>query len=253
MSRQLPGMLHSRIVPAFVCVALVHAALIAAFVVPHDDHAPRPLQSHAIVARLLSPQSDATPGSTGLTSPPHAPPQHMPPSSRAVAQRSLPEQPITATRTRPIAAASHPAPVSQVPSPPDHTTQTATQAAATADNPAPRPDSSTANAAAAPVPRDTIALAAPKPVDHADCRIAKPTYPELSKRRGEAGTATVRFVIDATGAVGNIALIKSSGFARLDNAAVQALRESACRPYVENGSPIRVAFVQAFTFGLDDE
>ncbi|WP_442809179.1 energy transducer TonB [Trinickia soli] len=248
-------MLHSRIVPAFVCVALVHAALIAAFVAPHDDQAPRQLRSHAIVARLLSPQSEATPGSTGLASPPHAPPQRMPPPSRAVAQRSLPEQPIAATRTRPIAAASHPAPVSRVPSPPDQTTQTATQATASADKPAPRPDSSTANSApaAAPVPRDTIALAAPKPVDHADCRIAKPTYPELSKRRGEAGTATIRFVIDATGAIGNIALIKSSGFARLDDAAVQALRESACRPYVENGSPIRVAFVQAFTFGLDDE
>ena len=96
-----------------------------------------------------------------------------------------------------------------------------------------------------------MAIAAPKHVDHADCRIVKPSYPELSRRRGEAGTVTVRFVIGTTGAIDTVTLVKSSGFARLDDAAVEALRASTCQPYVENGSPIRATYVQAFTFGLD--
>lgn len=98
-----------------------------------------------------------------------------------------------------------------------------------------------------------MAIAAPKHVEHADCRIAKPAYPALSKRRGEAGTASVRFVIGTTGAIDGITLVKSSGFARLDDAALGALRESTCRPYLENGSPIRVSYVQPFTFGLEGD
>jgi protein TonB len=108
------------------------------------------------------------------------------------------------------------------------------------------------SAPGAPGARETIAVAAPKHVAHADCRIVKPAYPELSKRRDETGTATVRFVIDTSGAVDAVTLLKSSGYERLDNAAMQALRASTCQPYVENGTPVRVSYVQAFTFGLDD-
>ena len=115
------------------------------------------------------------------------------------------------------------------------------------------PPAAAPGASGTPGSRETIAIAAPKHVDHADCRIVKPAYPELSKRRDETGTATVRFVIGTTGAIDTVTLVKSSGFARLDDAAVQALRESTCQPYVENGAPIRASYVQAFTFGLDDD
>ncbi|MGN6316009.1 energy transducer TonB [Trinickia sp.] len=100
---------------------------------------------------------------------------------------------------------------------------------------------------------DTIAITTPKRVEHADCRIVKPAYPELSKRRSETGTATVRFVIGTTGAIDSVTLAKSSGFPRLDDAALEALRESTCAPYVENGSPVRASYEQAFKFGLEDD
>jgi protein TonB len=115
----------------------------------------------------------------------------------------------------------------------------------TADSHAP----STARSAA----HDTITIATPRRVEHVDCRIVKPAYPELSKRRSEAGTATVRFVIGTTGAIDSVTLAKSSGFPRLDDAALEALRESACAPYVENGSPVRASYEQAFKFGLEDD
>ncbi len=63
----------------------------------------------------------------------------------------------------------------------------------------------------------------------------------------------MRFVIGMSGSVESVTLARSSGFTRLDDAAIEALRESTCQPYVENGSAIRVSVVQAFMFGLDDD
>ncbi|HLX01525.1 MAG TPA: TonB family protein, partial [Trinickia sp.] len=73
-----------------------------------------------------------------------------------------------------------------------------------------------------------------------------------SQRRGEAGTAYVRFVVGLTGKIEDVELRKSSGFSRLDEAAMAAMRASACRPYVENGTPVRAAYTQPFTFGFND-
>ena len=49
----LSGMSRSRLVPAFLCVALAHAVLLAVFVTANRTSAPRAVQSTAIVAQLL--------------------------------------------------------------------------------------------------------------------------------------------------------------------------------------------------------
>lgn len=257
-------MFPSRIVPAFVFVALAHAVLLAILAGHTNAPAPRQLQSTAMMAQLLT-----------LTPAPNADRTLAPPISEQSARtrqprtnsrpaqhggpRHAPEPPATVVRP---AANAAPYPTAQAPAAtPDQPVRQAAQATATAgpasaaNNAAHQPEAAPANAAtaAASAARETIALAAPKRVERADCRIVKPSYPELSKRREETGTATVRFVIDTTGAIGNIKLVESSGFSRLDDAAMQALRESACRPYDENGAPIRVSYEQAFTFGLDDD
>ena len=95
-------------------------------------------------------------------------------------------------------------------------------------------------------------ISAPKNVSHLDCNIAKPDYPALSRRRGETGTAYVRFVVGLTGNLENVELKKSSGYDRLDDAALAAVRASACKPYLENGVPIRAAYTQPYQFGLSD-
>jgi protein TonB len=95
-------------------------------------------------------------------------------------------------------------------------------------------------------------ISAPKNVAHLDCNLAKPDYPSLSKRRGETGTASVRFVVGLSGKLENIELKKSSGFNRLDDAALAAVHASACKPYVENGQPVRAAYTQPFDFNLTD-
>ena len=238
------SMSRSRIVPAFVAVALAHAALIAIFVTSHHAPVLRPVQSPAIVAQLLSPQADATPAA--VQSPAEPPPKrvHIEPARPHVA---APPSRVPPPRT-PAAAPAH----TVTPAPPAAPVQPQA-AASVASPPAQTATASTSASSAASAAHETIAIAPPKQVNHADCRIVKPTYPELSKRREETGTATVRFVIGTTGAIETVTLVKSSGFQRLDDAALQALRASTCQPYVENGTPIRASYTQAFAFGLDDD
>jgi protein TonB len=45
---------------------------------------------------------------------------------------------------------------------------------------------------------------------------------------------------------------KSSGYARLDGAALAAMRASSCHPDVENGTPMRAIYTQPFGFALDE-
>lgn len=256
-------MLRSRLVPAFLCVALAHAALIGAFFTTAQAPAPRPLHSTAIVARLLGPAPQQTPsaGAGGRSTPTSSTRSATADATvdahtdaRAL-RHTRPTQPQQSNSASPPALAPRAVlPTTAAPSPPS---PPALSASSAPTPPATATTSSSTNLNSAPAAHaatnDTIAVATPKRVAHADCHIVKPVYPELSKRRGEAGTATVRFVIGTTGAIGGIALVTSSGFSRLDEAAVEALRESTCAPYVENGAPMRVSYEQAFKFGLEDD
>jgi protein TonB len=114
------------------------------------------------------------------------------------------------------------------------------------------PPAPVAAPAAPAIGRQTMEITAPKNVSHLDCNIAKPDYPALSRRRGETGTAYVKFVVGLTGKLENIELKKSSGFSRLDDAALAAAHASACKPYLEDGQPVRAAYTQPYNFNLED-
>lgn len=55
----------------------------------------------------------------------------------------------------------------------------------------------------------------------------KQHYPRRSRRRGEEGTVTVRFVIEHDGRITGVSIIDSSGHSRLDQAAIETLRRAA--------------------------
>ena len=118
--------------------------------------------------------------------------------------------------------------------------------------PAPAAPATPPAAAAPAIGKPTMEISAPKNVSHVSCNIAQPDYPALSKRRRETGVASVRFVIGLDGKLESIELAKSSGFSRLDDAAVAAVHASACKPYLENGQPIRAAYTQPYDFNLND-
>ena len=62
-------------------------------------------------------------------------------------------------------------------------------------------------------------------------------YPRASRRFNEAGRVMVRVYIDEAGMPRTVQVSPSSGFARLDDAAVAAVQKARFKPYTENGRP----------------
>lgn len=77
-------------------------------------------------------------------------------------------------------------------------------------------------------------------------------YPLESRRRGEAGAAVVRFVVDETGLVSSTEILTSSGYPRLDSAAVEAVQKARFTPFRRQGQPVAMTFVRAVRFELND-
>jgi len=67
---------------------------------------------------------------------------------------------------------------------------------------------------------------------------ADPVYPEASLRNEEDGTVTLEFSIDAAGSVLDGGVVKKSGFHRLDEAALAALRLCKYAPDLVDGKPV---------------
>ena len=62
-----------------------------------------------------------------------------------------------------------------------------------------------------------------------------PVYSRISTRMRESGKALVRVFIDEQGLPRNVQLVASTGFARLDDSALAAVRNARFKPYLENG------------------
>jgi protein TonB len=145
---------------------------------------------------------------------PTPPPPKAPPSERAVSAPP-PEPPAPARSSEPVAASAPPAP--------------------------------------APVARE----AAPAPVqpprsDAAHLNNPAPRYPAMSRRMGEQGRVLFDVHILPDGSVGEIKLKKSSGYARLDEAALEAVRRWRYVPAKRGDTPIPFWYVQPVTFALDE-
>jgi periplasmic protein TonB len=70
-----------------------------------------------------------------------------------------------------------------------------------------------------------------------------PRYPQASRRLREEGEVLVRVLIGTDGRPAEVSLLRSSGFTRLDDAALAAVRVAMFRPYVVAGQA-RSAYVR---------
>ncbi|CCW16289.1 Ferric siderophore transport system, periplasmic binding protein TonB [Sphingobium indicum BiD32] len=77
-----------------------------------------------------------------------------------------------------------------------------------------------------------------------------PRYPIESRRKREQGTVVLTLTLGVDGAVDSIAVSQSSGFARLDEAARDAVRKWRWSPVIRNGQPMRVRGVVEIPFVL---
>lgn len=77
-----------------------------------------------------------------------------------------------------------------------------------------------------------------------------PRYPIESRRKKEQGTVVLSLVLGLDGQVSSISVSRSSGFARLDDAALDAVRKWRWEPMIRSGQPVMVKGVVEIPFVL---
>jgi periplasmic protein TonB len=80
-----------------------------------------------------------------------------------------------------------------------------------------------------------------------------PRYPESARRQGVEGITTLRFIVFATGRVGQIAVSRSAGHVDLDRAAVEAVRTWRFDPARRGKEAVAVWVTLPVRFELHNE
>lgn len=104
-------------------------------------------------------------------------------------------------------------------------------------------------APAMPLPAGPVALGGELSVVCPERRA--PAYPPMSRRLGESGKVVLRVTLNAHGRVARATVNQSSGFNRLDEAALAAVHEWRCTPAQRNGHPVEATALQPFNFVLE--
>jgi len=199
-------------VPAILVILLLHAVIIAALVHARH-HVHRMREARLSVVNLMPPPPPSV----------KAPPP--PPQSRIVTPPPLvkvPPAPVPTVATTPtIVPPAPPAPPLAVPAPP------------------------------AP-PAISVGSSIVQGGDLGTQMIAgkPPRYPVESRRKREQGTVLLALTLGLDGAVESFSIAQSSGFARLDNAARDAVRGWRWKPVMRDGQPVRVKGVVEIPFVL---
>lgn len=176
---------------------------------------------------------------TAAPPPPAAvpPPPAPPPPPRPVVRKPPPPAPVIAAPAPP-----DPAPVPFVAPPPPV-------------EPPPPPEPAVALTPPAPPAPPAPAAPQPKTVSASAVQYLSPPrvqYPPLSRRLGEKGRVVLLVLVDEQGRPLQARVQSSSGFQRLDDAAVHAMRGARFRPYTENGVPQAVWVPAPIVFDLEN-
>lgn len=168
-----------------------------------------------------------------------APPEPLPPAPPPppAKPRVAPPKPAPVIAAAPTPA-PQPVPTFTAPAPPT----VATPVTAPEAPPAP------------PAPPAPAPPAAPKLVPASALRyvtLPQQVYPLASRRLGEAGTVMVRVVVDVRGSPRQVSLHQSSGFARLDEQALTAMRAARFQPCTDNGHAIECMAIAPLAYELD--
>lgn len=79
----------------------------------------------------------------------------------------------------------------------------------------------------------------------------RPGYPSVSRRLREQGLVVLRVLVDERGRAELLHVHRSSGHARLDQAALEAVQRAEFKPYVANGLVQRVYVLVPIEFALN--
>ena len=85
-------------------------------------------------------------------------------------------------------------------------------------------------------------------VAYVDKKICTPKYPRVSRKRGERGKVLVRVFINRDGSSEKVEIEQSSGFNRLDQAAMDSAKKCRFIPAKRNGKPVKTLATIPYTF-----
>ena len=209
---QEPGGLRLRGVVGTLVVA-AHLALIVWVMLPGSPPATEGVESMQMVF-IPPPEQKETP-------PPPAPKVEQPPvlTSKRVVE-AAPTAPVIPPEPAPEAPAAEPVQESTPPAPP----------------------SPPVAAAPVEVPVNVRAAYANNP---------KPNYPPISRRLNEQGTVRLRLLVSPDGRVQQIEMEKSSGYSRLDQATMAAVRDWKFAPARRGDGAVSSWVTFPFTWKLD--
>ena len=108
-----------------------------------------------------------------------------------------------------------------------------------------------------PAPAAITAETSPSPpvAETANMKVNRrvdPVYPAGSRRDGEQGTGMFRVLVDQKGKPVDVQVLKSSGFPRLDEAAMAAIRKWAFSPAMQNSQAVQSWTRVQVTFNLQN-
>ena len=246
MSQPVPG---PRLFPLGAIILLHVAALSALLNGMQRPEVPLTVPRE-IIATLIAPQPTPTP--VQQPSPPT--PQPVPrPAPRLV------EKPAPKPIEKPAPVVRKPSPPRPAPVPTPEPTEKAIStpmplpAAASPAPAAPEPQAAAAEAApvAPPAASAPAAPAPPKTVSGVEyIQPPQPDYPPIAKRMGEQGRVMLRVLVSDRGRPEKVDVQKSSGFARLDEAARQAAMRAMFKPHLEDGKPVAVYALIPINFAI---
>ncbi len=78
-----------------------------------------------------------------------------------------------------------------------------------------------------------------------------PNYPAISRRKGEQGQVKLRVQLDEAGRITAVKVEVSSGYKRLDEAGIAAVKTWRCSPAMRDGQVVRAVALQPFDFILE--
>ena len=231
-----------RIAPTTLGIVIaLHAALIFALAQYQTQVTP-PVPP--VMVNLITPEPAPEPPKPEIT-----PPKPLPAAPKPVKKKVQPKpekkpEPVPVVQPEPqlVAQAPDPVPAPTVAAPEP------TPPAPVAETPPPQPQ-----AAPQPVPK------APEPVEeevdppkfNADyLDNPAPRYPPLSRRMGEQGRVLLRVHVAAGGGAMEVTLHKSSGFERLDRAALETVKQWKFVPARQGDKPVSAWVIVPIQFNL---
>lgn len=176
------------------------------------------------------------------------PPAPKPEPPAPQPQPKAPEPPKPVVQRKPVPPPPAPRPVAI----PDPAPAPSAPTGVVEPQPPAPPISAPVAAAPAPVPPPPAAAAVELPSTNADyLQNPKPVYPPASKRLGEQGKVIVRVLIAADGTAQDAEVRQSSGYERLDRAAVETVRKWRYVPGKRAGVPEAMWFNVPINFVLE--